>query len=426
MRNKPLLIAMSILLTLLPVIVFSANGISDSPNQVLQFFKGDGAIEDWFINAFKNFEINSKDHYGVIMLGKAIGQIGAIFYMGHLGWEMQDGQRPWAVTPMIKPVIIALILSNWNVFTNMIKSPLNLLAKPSIMMFNEIEQSANVLRIKRYELQRRAIDKAMEIQAENEKKKAEAIAQETAKKDFVDKIIDGVGDAMAEKWDSLTTEIEKWTLQTQASLQTLVAEVIEAIALIILRVCVYGIFGFQKAWSAILVTLGPIAVGMSLIPGFDGAIQSWVAKFININLWTFISFQSMSIGSVLISAGYKMEINRYESILKGSEEQIIAAVGAFTEGSGFINILSFTVVGYLITGLLVLMTPTIADSILSAGGSQIANAARGAASSMAAGGKKAGQGISIIGSRIGSGMGRVGKDIKQQWGRSGITPSLKK
>ena len=117
-----------------------------------------------------------------------------------------------------------------------------------------------------------------------------------------------------------------------------------------------------------------------------------------------------------------MEINRYESILKGSEEQIIAAVGAFTEGSGFINILSFTVVGYLITGLLVLMTPTIADSILSAGGSQIANAARGAASSMAAGGKKAGQGIS----RIGSGMGRVGKDIKQQWGRSGITPPWKK
>lgn len=385
MKNKYLIFGLTLLFTLLPIIGFAANG-----NGALEFLKGDGAIEQWFLKAFATMEFEAQAHLSdAASVGRAIGGLGALMYMGYLGWEMQEGQRPWAVTPMIKPIIVGLILANWSLFVGMIKTPFNALAKPSISMFNDIEDQANLLRKKRYELQRKAIDKAMEIQAKNEKEKAKANAQATAQKDFVDQVIDGVSDAIS--WDKLTTEIEKWTLKTQASLQTLIAELIEAIALVILRVCVYGIFGFQKIWSIMLTILGPIAVGISLIPGFDGALQSWVSKFININLFTFVSFQAMSVGNLLITSAYKMEIERYETILKGNEDQIIAAVGMFTEGGGFINIIIFSVVSYIVTGVLVAMTPTIADSIVSAGGAGVANAAKRAAGSIGRGTKSAGK-----------------------------------
>ncbi|MCU7559134.1 hypothetical protein N4T42_02300 [Riemerella anatipestifer] len=424
--NKYLSFIGILVFILFPNLVFGADG-----NGTLEFLKGDGAIEQWFLKAFANVEFEAQSHISsAAALGRAIGGFGALIYMGYLGWEMQEGQRPWSVTPMIKPVIIGLILANWPSFTYLIKAPFDVLAKPSISMFNEIEDQANLLRKKRYELQQKAIDKAMEIQAENEKKKAEANAQATEKKDFIDRVIDGVSDSVSEKWDNLTTQIEKWTLKTQASLQTLLAELIEAIALIILRVCVYGVFGFQKIWSIMLMILGPIAVGISLIPGFDGALQSWIAKFININLFTFISFQAMSVGNLLITSGYKMEIERYETILKGSEDQITAAVGMFTEGSGFINVITFTVVSYIVTGVLVSMTPIIADSIVSAGGAGVANAAKNGLSSMREGAKSAGRlattgaskGAELTGKagRTIAGMGqRIGNLTKQ---KGGTTP----
>lgn len=387
MINKHLAFGLTLLFLLLPIVGFASNG-----NGALEFLKGDGAIEQWFIQAFATMEFEAQGHLSdAASFGRAIGGIGALLYMGLLGWEMQDGRRPWAVTPMIRPIMIGIILANWTLFVGLIKAPFNALATPSISMFNDIEENANLLRKKRYELQQRAIDKAMEIQAKNEKQKAEANAQAAAKKDFVDKVIDSVSDPVAEKWDSLTTEIEKWALKTQSNLQILLAELIEAIALVILRVCVYGIFGFQKIWSIMLAILGPIAVGISLIPGFEGAFQSWISKFININLFTFVSFQAMSVGNLLITSGYKMEIERYNTLLSGHDDQITAAIGMFTEGSGFINIMVFTVVSYIVTGVLVSMTPTIADSIVSAGGSGVANAAKSAVSSMSRGGRSAGR-----------------------------------
>jgi hypothetical protein len=52
----------------------------------------------------------------------------------------------------------------------------------------------------------------------------------------------------------------------QFQMQKLVAEVIEFVCLSILRICVYLIFFIQKIWAYILIILGPIAVGMALVP----------------------------------------------------------------------------------------------------------------------------------------------------------------
>lgn len=418
MNKKYLIFTVTLLFTLLPIIVFGSGG-----SQTLKFFKGDGDIEQWFLNAFTlmNPQVSSEAK-AMSRLGRSIGAIGAMAYLGYLGWEMLEGQRPWAVTPMIKPVIIGLILINWYPFARMIQSPFEMLAKPSVAMFNDLAEKSEDLRIKRYELQWTLVSKAVKIEAENQAKKDEENIRKAKEEGF----FSGKMAEMGSEWNELKIKLYEWELKTASTLQTLLAEIIEAIALIILRVCVYGIFAFQKLWSMILIILGPIAVGMSLIPGFDGALQSWISKFVNINLWTFIAFKAMTIGEILITSGYKMEINRYDSILQGSEDEIIANVGNFVNGAGFINVIVITCVAYIVTGLLTLMTPTIADSIVSAGGSGVANAARQAMSTMSGGTKKV---VTTGGKMIGN-TGRntanAAKKTRGKFGtqKGGVTPKF--
>lgn len=367
MKSKYLKIFLCVILALVPILMF-ASGNGESGNQALQFLKGDGAIEQWFLNAFAEMEpkIDAQASKAA-SLGKAIGGIGALMYFGYLGWQMQEGSRPWEVTPLIRPVIIGFILMNWVPFTQMIKVPFEKLASPSLSMFNDLEKRTNDLRVKRYELQRKIVDKAFTIEAEQEVDEAKENTQKE------DGIFDKISNTVSEQWKQLIISIKKLRLQTTTGLQNLMGELIEAIALTILRVAVYGIFAIQKLWSFILIVLGPVAVGIALIPGFEASLQNWIAKFININLYTFVAFTSMSIGNIIIASGYEMEISRYEHLLKGSEQEIKDNVMFFIAGMGSINIIIMTVVGYIVTAVMVLMTPTIADSIVAAGGAGIAS-----------------------------------------------------
>lgn len=367
MKSKYLKIFLCVILALVPILMF-ASGNGESGNQALQFLKGDGAIERWFLEAFSKMEIKIDEQARqASRLGRAIGGIGALMYIGYLGWQMQEGSRPWEVTPLIRPVIIGFILMNWVPFTQMIKVPFEKLASPSLSMFNDLDKRTNDLRVKRYELQRKIVDKAITIEAEQ----AVDEAKENTQKG--DGIFDKISNTMSEQWKQLEISIKKLKLQTTTGLQNLMGELIEAIALTILRVAVYGIFAIQKLWSFILIVLGPVAVGIALIPGFEASLQNWIAKFININLYTFVAFTSMSIGNIIIASGYEMEISRYEHLLKGSEQEIKDNVMFFIAGMGSINIIIMTVVGYIVTAVMVLMTPTIADSIVAAGGAGIAS-----------------------------------------------------
>jgi len=176
-------------------------------------------------------------------------------------------------------------------------------------------------------------------------------------------------------WRSKTPVIfratEQWFIRMDFKFQRWGADLLEAIGLSILRVCTYLIFFIQKIWSYILIVLGPIAIGMALIPGFESSLTSWVSKFININLYTFVAFTIINIGQQLIISAYTMEIDRYELMINSAGNVDSATISAFINGNGMLHVTLFTVVAYIVTGIGVLMTPTIADSIVSAGGAGV-------------------------------------------------------
>lgn len=367
MKKNKYKIIILLAVVLLPVLAWAGNMPIETAGSLLKFLKGDGAFEKWFMEAFTKLDTEVESTtYSASLLGRAIGGIGAMIYLAFIGWQMQAGERNWDITPMIRPIIIGLILLHWPSFVKLIQVPLEKISAPSEAIFKDIEEDVNDVRIARFAKQVELMDFLIAEQSTNEAKnrEIEALEQGSDKGFFEDSI------------EKLLAPIYEFKIRMNFEIQSIIASVIEAIGITILRVCTYLIFFIQKIWSYILIVLGPIAVGLSLIPGFEAAFGNWLSKFININLYTFIAYVIINIGQQLIVAGYKMEIDRYDEMLSTGEANL-QLVLAYVSNQGMIYSTLFPVVAYIVTGISVLMVPTIADQIVTAGGSGVFTKAKG-------------------------------------------------
>ncbi|MGV4415513.1 hypothetical protein [Chryseobacterium sp. T1] len=318
---------------------------------------------------------------GSALVGRAIGGLGALMYLGYMGWQMAAGDREWEIIPMLKPILIGFTLIYWMGFVNMLQAPFEAIAEPGIAIFSDIESEVNDLRIERFKKQQQLLDAVIKLNAEEDAK--QEVINNTSK-DADDSWFD-ISDGI----DKLLQPIKEWQIRMEFQLQKLVAEIIEFVCLSILRICVYLIFFIQKIWAYILIILGPIAVGMALIPGFENSLYSWVSKFININLYTFVAYTIINIGQQLIASGYTMEIERYDTLLTNGTITNLDALMVYVSNSGMIYNQLFTCVAYIVTGVGVLMTPTIADTIVTAGGAGAMTKMKSAAGKMASSAKTA-------------------------------------
>ena len=378
--NKTLTLTYCLLAILFPIMGFAQTD-SDYSN-LLQFLKGDGAFEKWFMEVFTKLDNSVQNSAaGSALVGKAIGGLGALMYLGYMGWQMAAGDREWEITPMLKPILIGFTLVYWSGFVSLIQAPFEAIAEPGISIFSEIESEVNDLRVERFKKQQQLLDAVIKLKAE-----------EDAKQEVIENTTEDADDSwydISEGLDKLIQPIKEWSIRMEFQMQKLVAELIEFVCLSILRVCVYLIFFIQKIWAYILIILGPIAVGMALIPGFENSLYSWVSKFININLYTFVAYTIINIGQQLIASGYEMEIERYDTLLSNGTITNLDALMVYVSNSGMIYNQLFTCVAYVVTGIGVLMTPTIADSIVSAGGAGAMTKMKSAAGKMAGSAKTA-------------------------------------
>ena len=369
-----------LLAMIVPVLSFAQTD-GDYSN-LLQFLKGDGAFEKWFMEVFTKLDNSVQDSaQGSALVGRAIGGLGALMYLGYMGWQMAAGDREWEIVPMLKPILIGFTLIYWTGFVNLIQAPFEAIAEPGIAIFSDIESEVNDLRIERFKKQQQLLDAVIKLNAEEDAK--QEVINNTSK-DADDSWFD-ISDGI----DKLLQPIKEWQIRMEFQLQKLVAEIIEFICLSILRICVYLIFFIQKIWAYILIILGPIAVGMALIPGFENSLYSWVSKFININLYTFVAYTIINIGQQLIASGYTMEIERYDTLLTNGTITNLDALMVYVSNSGMIYNQLFTCVAYIVTGIGVLMTPTIADTIVTAGGAGAMTKMKSAAGRMASSAKTA-------------------------------------
>lgn len=360
------------LMLLLSPTLFEAQSNGDM-GSLLDFLKGDGAFETWFMEVFVQMDQDIESTaLEASLLGRSIGGLGALIYLGYLGYQMQEGSRRWDVTPMLRPIIIGLVLLHWVGFYQLLQYPLQKLAEPSKQLFFSLEKEANLVRVTRFEKQNELLDLLIKHEAEEKAKEKElALAEDP-----------GLGTRMIEGMSALFQPMEEWRIRMDFKLQKFASELIEALSLTFLRVATYLIFFIQKIWTYLLIVLGPVAVGLSLIPGLEGSFMGWISKFISVNLYTFVAYSIIGIGQQLIISGYHLELERYHQLIAPDGSVDMGMLSYFISNSGMVHCVLFPCVAYLVTGAGILMTPTIADSIVSAGSAEVVSGTRGEGSKL--------------------------------------------
>lgn len=414
MNIRQLIIILCLGLFFLPISLrgqASQNITTEQGAKTAQFMKGSGDFESWFMEAFTKIDMQMDGRANdVLKVGKAIAGIGMLIYLAVIGFRMQSGAAEWSVEPMIKPVVVALLLINWVPFTKMIQAPLQMLAEPSEAIFKDIERETNARRTFRYTKQMQVLEATINLNAT-------ILAKQ---KGFWSSLGDGeISQAFGNLWDKITAPIEEVVERANYKMQKLLGDCIEMICLIILRVAVYFIFFIQKVWSYILIVLGPIAIGISFIPGFESSFYNWISKFINVNLYTFIAYTIINIGQQIIIAGYEMDISRLSAIVDNNGNVINQGLLlTYTTYNGMATSVVFPCVGYLVTAIGVLITPTIADAIVSAGGAGVMTKVKQAAMN---GAKTTFSGVKGILGGASKGYGAA-KQGFQKWYDKGMNP----
>ena len=268
--------------------------------------KSDGAFENGLWKYSPSWTTAFRDSaQGSALVGKAIGGLGALMYLGYMGWQMAAGDREWKL-PHAKTnsdwiytcLLVRICQSHSSPFWSHcstrnchLSATSNL---KSMIWGSEIQKATATIRCC-YQTQcgRRCKQEVINNTSQN------------ADDSWFD---------VSEGLDKLIQPIKEWRIRNAVQMQKLVAEVIEFVCLSILRICVYLIFSFKKNLGIYSIILGPIAVGMALVPGFENSLYSWVSKFININLYTFVAYTIINIGQQLIASGYTMEIERYDAL----------------------------------------------------------------------------------------------------------------
>ena len=156
------------MLFFIPCLVFGQDTHSDEYYQkAMDFLQGEGVLEGWFTEKFLPlYDSFMTAEYGrFILFGQAVAGIGALLYLGNIGWQMISGDREWEIVPMLKPFAIGLVIMNWVGFVGLIRTPLLKLQDVSESSFVQSQQELNSLRWVRFKKQQQVVDRIIEEQA---------------------------------------------------------------------------------------------------------------------------------------------------------------------------------------------------------------------------------------------------------------------
>src|ERR1700691_1310601 len=98
-------------------------------------------------------------------------------------------------------------------------------------------------------------------------------------------------------------------------MQLLFTQLLELMAIWVLRIATYVIFMIQIIYSSILVILGPFSVAASILPAFRDSFSTWIARFISVNLYSGIAYLIMYLCALMQEYAMQSENSKYQVLV---------------------------------------------------------------------------------------------------------------
>lgn len=320
------------------------NGVYDSP--VMSFFQG---MRDY---AFGNFAAFIYD-------AQALSCIFMLMFFSIKSYEMMSGDKQLEIMPLLRPFGLMMVIMWWGVFCRVIAYPTDLIEAKTEAMFGDQQDEINALRFERAGLIIQVSDQLLTFQATTE------VAADEAKdtnKGVGSQIVESVKGFFA---DNIYNPIVEMKIRMQTSLQLLITQAIELMAIWILRICVYIIFTLQIIYSTVLVILGPFSVAVSILPSFREAFSTWIARFVSVNLYVGIAYLILYIVGMLQKYAMTVEIEKYKSLIGGSGDAMEKM--AWLAGNGILSF-GLVIITFIVGAIAITTVPSISTWIISTSG----------------------------------------------------------
>lgn len=383
MKKKLFLLSV---LCLLATVGFAQNTI-DTANykKSIEFLQGDGVYESGMMTFLGGLKQSIWSHFSLFITdAQALAAIFMIIFFAMKSYEMMVGDKKMEIMPLLRPFALAMIIIWWGAFVKVIAYPTDLVEAQTDQMFESEQQNVEGLRFQRANLMLAVANSLITFEAQTQ------VAEKESDTWY------------GQAWDSVTSTIKQGISDVvspllelknrlQVGMQLLVTELLEFLAIWILRIAVYVLFMVQIIYSSILIILGPFSVACSILPAFRDSFSTWIARFVSVNLYSGIGYLIMYLCALMQEYAMQSEISRYTVLVGQNGTSADIQKLAWFAGNG---ILSFgtVIIVFLIGAICMFTVPSISTWIISTSGitSATSSASRGAATVFAVGRKVSG------------------------------------
>jgi hypothetical protein len=338
---------------------------NSNTNQAFKMIQGAGVYDDGMMQMFtslRDFIWNGWSDF--IGDAKALSAIFMIIFFAIKSYEMMVGDKQLEIMPLLRPFGLSMIILWWSVFVKVVAFPCDLIQQQSQDKWKGAQTTADDLRLKRAGLMKEMADSLYTFQAQTQVAEKESDT-------WYGQAWDQVTSTVKKGISSVVTPLLELKQRLQISIQLLLTQLLELIAVWVLRIATYFVFFLQILYSSVLVILGPFAVAVSILPAFRDSFSTWVARFISVNLYGTIAYLIMWLSAYIQQYSLTVEISRYEGILHGSATtNKMAEVAVFASN----GILSFgtVIISFLIGAIAMFTVPSISTWIVSTSGASSA------------------------------------------------------
>jgi hypothetical protein len=345
----------------------TASGFAQSVNhdeykETISYLQGNSIYDRGVMTFFEEMRDYGFAHADPFMRdAQTLACIFMLIFFSLKCYEMMAGDKKLEIMPLLRPFALVILLMWWPVFCQIIAFPTNLVAAKTEALFGIQNDTNNALRLERAAYMVEMADQLVEYQAVTEMASEQAQASD---EDLGTVIVDGVKGFFS---DQILSPIVQMRIRMQTSLQLLVTQIVELLAIWILRICVYIIFMIQIIYSTVLVILGPFSVVASILPAFRDAFTTWIARFVSVNLYVGVAFLILYITGRLQQYAIEVEIDKYEYLLSTGGGADRLEKMAWLASNGLLSF-GLVIVAFFVSAIAITTVPSISTWIISTSG----------------------------------------------------------
>ena len=341
--------------------------------QSLQYLQGDGVYETGMMYILGLLKANIWNNFSLFIGdAQALAAIFMIIFFAIKSYEMMVGDKQLEIMPLLRPFGLAMIIIWWGAFVRVVAFPTDLVESQTEQMFNSVQSSVDGLRIQRADLMLQVANSLLTFEAQ-------ADVAEKESDTWYGEAWDSVTSTIKEGISSVVSPLLELKNRLTIDIQLFITQLLELLAIWILRIAVYVIFMIQIIYSSILIILGPFSVAASILPAFRDSFSTWIARFVSVNLYSGIGYLIMYLCALMQQFALQSEISRYQDLVGANGAAAdITKMAAFAAN----GILSFgtVIITFVIGAICMFTVPSISTWVISTSGisSAASNFGRGA------------------------------------------------